>query len=303
MKYLIFFALSIFLVTSCLDENSSLLNEISDLETQFDDSADGEIANQLITKYEEYVAANPDDLTLNPRLLYRQAGIYYRLNKNNEAIEALKSAIKINPEDENVPNAALLMANILEKNFHNEAVPTTIYQALSDKSLNETTQKTISSKLKADTPDLINRLTEMQGQIFNDSLGRINYRVANDFIQSSQIFAYLKPGHPQAVDMAMKAAETARTIRTFPVSIEIYQYVYNNFPSHPKAGQAMFLHAFTLDNDLKQFEEARLLYETFLAKYPTDEFADDTQFLLENLGKDDAEIIKSFTQEAESTEE
>ena len=56
----------------------------------------------------------------------------------------------------------------------------------------------------------------------------------------------------------------------------------------------MFLKAFTYDNDLKKVEEARVLYNEFLKKYPNDEFADDTKFLLENLGKDDEEIINSF---------
>ena len=54
------------------------------------------------------------------------------------------------------------------------------------------------------------------------------------------------------------------------------------------------LSAFTLDNDLKRFEEARTLYEEFLERYPQNEFSDDARFLLENLGKDEEEIIRSF---------
>ena len=98
-----------------------------------------------------------------------------------------------------------------------------------------------------------------------------------------------------------QAGETARSIRNYGKAIEIYDLIYNVFPDYEKAPQALFLKAFTLDNDLKQTEEAKALYEAFLEKHPDNEFADDTQFLLDNLGKDDEEIIQSFQQkESES---
>ena len=58
------------------------------------------------------------------------------------------------------------------------------------------------------------------------------------------------------------------------------------------------------DNDMKQIDQARSIYESFLEKYPNDEVADDTQFLLNNLGKSDDEIIKGFeqSQPVEATE-
>ena len=48
---------------------------------------------------------------------------------------------------------------------------------------------------------------------------------------------------------------------------------------------------------MKQYEKARGLYEEFVKNHPTDEFADDTQFLLANLGKSDEEIIKQFEEQ------
>jgi len=59
----------------------------------------------------------------------------------------------------------------------------------------------------------------------------------------------------------------------------------------------MFLKAFTLDSEMQQFDKAKALYEEFIAKHPQDEFADDTKFLLENLGKSDEEIIKQFEEQ------
>ena len=61
----------------------------------------------------------------------------------------------------------------------------------------------------------------------------------------------------------------------------------------------MFLIAFTLDDGLKQFDEAKIAYEAFIGKYPNDPFADDAQFSLNNLGKDINELIDQFSEEAQ----
>ena len=58
----------------------------------------------------------------------------------------------------------------------------------------------------------------------------------------------------------------------------------------------MFLKAFTFDNDLKDYENARKYYEEFLAKYPNNEFAESAKFLLDNLGKSDEELRQIIEQ-------
>ena len=57
----------------------------------------------------------------------------------------------------------------------------------------------------------------------------------------------------------------------------------------------MFLKAYVLENNLNDIERARETYNAFLAKYPTHHLADDVNFLLENLGKSDDEILELIT--------
>ena len=96
-----------------------------------------------------------------------------------------------------------------------------------------------------------------------------------------------------------RAGETARALQQFDKVLEISEKIQQNFPNSREAAGAMFMKAFTLDNDLKRFDEAKLAYEAFLKKYPNDEFADDAQFLLNNLGKTPEEIIKGFESKGE----
>ncbi len=109
------------------------------------------------------------------------------------------------------------------------------------------------------------------------------------------------PKDSLSVKYLSKAGETARLLRQFDQAIEIFGKIEKNYPNSKEAAGAMFMKAFTLDNDLKKLEAAKVAYEAFLQKYPNDEFADDAQFLLKNLGKSPEEIIKGFEEQQKKT--
>ena len=112
-------------------------------------------------------------------------------------------------------------------------------------------------------------------------------------------YAAAFPTDSISVKYLSKAGETARLLRQFDKAFEIFDKIEKNYPQSKAAASAMFMKAFTLDNDLKKYDEAKLAYEAFLKKFPNDEFADDAQFLLKNLGKSPEEIIKGFEQKGQ----
>ena len=132
------------------------------------------------------------------------------------------------------------------------------------------------------------------GSMYDETTHKVDFQAANDYIRMCELFALLKSQDGLSPDYLHKAGETARAIRAFPKAVDIYDRIYTQYPTYEKAAQALFLKAFTYDNDLGDKATAKVLYEEFLKKFPNDDFADDTQFLLSNLGKDDEEIIKSF---------
>ncbi|TAK34661.1 MAG: outer membrane protein assembly factor BamD [Saprospiraceae bacterium] len=96
------------------------------------------------------------------------------------------------------------------------------------------------------------------------------------------------------VAFLMKAAEAARAKSDFKKALEIYDRVIAGFRGHEKAARALFMKGYTYDNDLVMKDSAVVFYKTFLQRYPRSEFADDAKFLLENIGKTNAEIIEEF---------
>lgn len=119
-------------------------------------------------------------------------------------------------------------------------------------------------------------------------------------LQTAMIgYAATFPADSNAVKYLSKAGETARLLRQYDKAFEIFERIAKDYPNSKEAAAAMFMKAFTLDNDLKKFDEAKLAYDAFLKKFPNDEFADDAQFLLNNLGKSPEEIIKGFEQKGQ----
>ena len=94
------------------------------------------------------------------------------------------------------------------------------------------------------------------------------------------------------LDYLWKAGETARAAREFDTAEAIFMDLYAQNESPDLATKALFLHAFMCDEDLKQYDKAKMLYQRFLEKYPDSDFSDDAQFLLENLGKSDEEMLQ-----------
>lgn len=104
----------------------------------------------------------------------------------------------------------------------------------------------------------------------------------------------------EKVNFLWKSGETARAIRAFDAAERVLQDIYETYPETEEAPKALFLHAFMLDEDLKQYDKAKGLYQSFLEKYPNSDFIDDAQFLLEHLGKTDEEMLEFLRQQEDN---
>ena len=297
MKIKIFsFLLIAMLFFACGSDNPEGMDEIIKLEKSLEENPDLDVANALVEEYKKVVEANPDDGEANAKYLYRAASVLYRMNRFSAAESLLKQAIKDHYSASNTPNNALLLGAVYHDKQKNMNSAATVYQALMQSFPEHEEVQKAKGKLDPTWRPIDERIEQLAASMFNDSTGRIEYRIANDYINSCELYAMLLPENSNSPSYLHKAGETARSIRTYQKALELYEWIGDKYSEFEKAPQSLFLRAFTLDNDLKRYDEAKVLYEAFLQKYPEDDFADDTKFLLENLGKDDEEIINSFNQ-------
>ncbi|HLF20315.1 MAG TPA: tetratricopeptide repeat protein [Bacteroidota bacterium] len=75
-------------------------------------------------------------------------------------------------------------------------------------------------------------------------------------------------------------------------SVDILRKLVAEFPEHATCSNALFLTGFIYNNELKNYDSAKVAYEDFLKRFPTSPLVADARFELDNLGRDPAEIIK-----------
>jgi TolA-binding protein len=133
---------------------------------------------------------------------------------------------------------------------------------------------------------------KMAEQIFvnPDPIG-INKANAQKYVDACEAYA-LAYDDDKAATYLYKASEMSRSIKTFPKTLSIYDWILQDYPDSEKAASSLFLKGFILENDVRDLDLAKGCYQQFLDKYPDHQLADDVKFLLDNIGKSDEEIYK-----------
>ncbi|MEL7020222.1 MAG: tetratricopeptide repeat protein [Bacteroidota bacterium] len=282
----------IFLFTACQSDNSQS-SALATLEQEVAEAATPEKTQQLIANYVETAATA--DAEQASGYLQKAAELHIKNNRFTDAALLLKQALREHYSSSLTPQHTAQLAQLYRDHLRSPESALTTVQAAAIAFKDNPAVSELVAALPKDLPALEARIDTLASRMYNDSLGRVNFRMANEYMNAGELYALILPTRPEAADYLAKAGETARSVRNFPKALTYYSMISEKYPDSDKAAQAMFLRAFTLDNDLKKSEEARPLYEAFLKKYPNDDFADDTRFLLENLGRTDDEIIESFS--------
>lgn len=264
--------------------NTDSSGNIEKLEQAVADSSSPASMQKLIDAYVSSSQSASEDANTKAGNLSKAADLYMKMNKFPEAAGLLTKSLKefggSNSRTENILKLASIYRTKLASSDPSGENFVSFMGAIGD----EATFKTESSSL---LQGLIDRLVDPTSK-------RINKDVANDYINMCEMYAGVIPSDEQSAEYLIKAGEMARNTNQFSRALTIYDWVMDKFPDSDRAPQALFFKGFTLDDSMNNKDEAKKYYEEFLTKYPKDEFADDTQFLLDNLGKSDDEIIQAF---------
>ena len=140
----------------------------------------------------------------------------------------------------------------------------------------------------------------MEDSLFSNETKMVDRTKARELIQLYTEFADNFPDDQEAPGMLFKAGDMAMNLNMANQAIDIFDRIMANYPDFDKAPQCLFLKAYVYENDLRDLDMAKKLYEEFLEKYPDDEFADDAQISIQNLGKSPEELIREFEEKAKA---
>ena len=122
----------------------------------------------------------------------------------------------------------------------------------------------------------------------------INKSAALRYVDAVEAFALVAPKNETVPNHLYGAAEVARSLRTFPKAMSLYDWILEDYAESEKAPNVLFIKGFILEQDYNRDEDARKVYEQFLSQYPEHQMAESAKFLLDNLGKSDEEILEEI---------
>lgn len=281
---------------ACKNENAIDKNDITYLEKEFQKTKADSTFNQLIQAYGTAVRESDDnskkeaflmkaiDLCTAPEKIYLKEVLSAELLKvnpqNTQAADYL-FALAEGMEYKNKPEAASMLYNGFCKRFPNDS---RTKDALKKVDASQNNSEVYFKKL----------ISEISN---NPGKAGINDENALKFIDLSESFALAFPEEKMAPVYLFQAADISRALGSLPKVISLYDWIYLYYPDFSKASLALFLKGYTLDAELKKYDEAKVIYENFLIKYPKDALCKDVKLLLANLGKSDDALFKEMEME------
>lgn len=286
MKYL-----SLALLVAFLACTSNSDAELFPLESEVAESPTNANVSQLLNEYSAWLADNPTPDAMRKEVLEKSYTLSDKHIRQKMKLSALKGLVLDYSDDPETLDRLIEMSNILEK-MRKTGAAQILNQAIAQNyPTKERVKEEIFPKLPPNLIPIDSVIFQLGQAMFDDGSMRLNNRVGRQYVDACEAYAIVFDGKPEAVELLHKAAETARTLNTIHKAIELYDWILMRYPEHPRSAQALFLKAFTYDSNLGDVENAKLYYTEFLAKYPNDDFAESATFLLENLGKDDDELL------------
>lgn len=150
---------------------------------------------------------------------------------------------------------------------------------------------------------LKDQINQMEENLFSDQTKGIDKVKAGKLIDLYIRYGNEFPEDSLSPDYLFRAADISMNIFESGQAIDLYNRIINNYPDFEKIPQCVFLKAFVYENNLNDLNNAKRYYTEFLEKYPDDEFADDAEMSLQNLGKSPEELIKEFEAKMKAQEE
>ena len=300
LKYMnkLLFILCCIAVVSCKQKDvPQALQSITKLEEDFNKTKDPNTLQSLLSEYITFVTGTTGDKAQKIEVLERAEKTSTANNRFFESVTFLNTLIKEDPDSPKNPDRILQLADLMKNVIRNENASKALYTGFVTKYPDHPKTADLKKSRNGDEGTLREMIQKLASKMYDDSLHQFNEAAATQYVDATEAYVLINPTDPESPDLLNKAAETARSLKTYNKAVSLYDWVIEKYPAHKLAAQALFLKAFTFDNELHDIDNARFYYQEFIKRYPTNDFADDAKVLMENLGKSDQEFLQNIQKE------
>jgi outer membrane protein assembly factor BamD (BamD/ComL family) len=138
------------------------------------------------------------------------------------------------------------------------------------------------------------RIADLEKRLFSPEAVSFNKESADSLVTMYSEFTEQYPDDTNSSGFLFKAANVTMNNNDPQRAIGFFDRYIEKYPKAPKAPMCLFFKGFIYENMLHDLDRAREVYLTFIEKYPSDEFVDDAQMALKNLGKTPEMLIREF---------
>ena len=140
----------------------------------------------------------------------------------------------------------------------------------------------------------IARIHKLETRLFSSTATSLDKESADSLLMFYSNFIKEFPTDSMTRQYVFKAASLNMNTGNGKQAIELFDLYRSSYPTDPKAAMSLFFTAYIYENLLKNLDKAQELYILFIEKYPRNDFADDAQIALNNLGKSPDQMVKEF---------
>lgn len=130
--------------------------------------------------------------------------------------------------------------------------------------------------------------------VLNKDTNAMDRNKTAKLMEAYAVYAERFPNYENAADRMFKAGELAMGLGHKVQAIKYFEKVYNEYKDYEKRPYALFMKAFVLENQAMQYDQAKEVYEQFIAEFPNHDMADDAEYSIKNMGKSPEELIREF---------
>lgn len=286
-------------IWGCDQTNDTALSEkIARLEKTVDASSGQKQTNELLDAYSEFVNNSDESASSRRKMLKKAYEFAKNAGNNDRIIEFASRSLLDFPKDKGREEKVLDLISIHEK-AGKSVVANVLKHAFLENYPNST--KTDSLKNTVEDPQMSTDsiMVDLAKKIkLNPGTTGINTLMATIYVDACKAYATVLPERENAPELLFNAAQLTTTMRQFDKTIGLYDWIVDKYPDTDDAPVALATKGFILDNDLKDMDKAKEIYRQFIEKYPDHNLTGQIQFLLENLGKSNEELLKQLDPQA-----
>lgn len=138
------------------------------------------------------------------------------------------------------------------------------------------------------------QIADIEKRLFSPEAYSFNKVSADSLVNLYVEFVKKYPEDTMSPGFLFKAANVTMNNNEPEKAIGFFDQYITGYPTAQKAPMCLFFKAFVYENMLRDIDRAREIYLQFIEKYPKDDFVDDAQMAMANLGKTPEMLIREF---------